>query len=305
MCDKKEFEKNLIEKITNKNKNVIKSTLEKKWITLDNVQVNETMNEEFFCKDCNSHYVNKYTYKRHINSAFHFNKIKENKLNQYKFHCEFCKNGYAHNTGLSKHKKKCKKNPINIKDITVSDNKLQNSLVNNITNNNTTNNTNNNMIVINNKFNVNVYLNEQCKDAIDISAFMEKITPSFQEIEESQRKGIVQSIADTFVDRLKELKSIERPIHCSDKKRNTLYIKDNNNWNKDKEHEKMHKIIDEISYKQFKTLQKWVEEMSKEFETEENSDKMIKVTKEITTELGENTYKKIIGKISKNIIIGT
>ncbi len=303
----------VIEQITNKLKNKEKSALEKKWITLDNVQVNGTKKEEFFCKDCDTYYANKYTYKRHINSEFHFNKIKESKLTQYKFHCEFCKNGYAHNTGLSKHKKKCKKNPMNLKNVvtdivTVSDNnllnntnKIENALVNNITNNTTNNNT----IVINNKFNVNVYLNEQCKNAFNISDFMEKLTPSFQEIEESERKGIVQSIADTFVDRLKELKSNDRPIHCSDKKRNTLYIKDNDNWNKDKEHEKMHKIIDDISYKQFKTLQKWVEEMSKEFESEENSDKVIKVTKEITTELGENTYKKIIGKISKNIIIGT
>jgi hypothetical protein len=297
---KNEEKKHLIEnasKITN-SENL--DTLKKKWITLDNPKENSQKISIFSCKDCNTIFANKYNLEKHYKTLRHNEMIEKNKWDKYNFHCEFCKNGYTHNSGLSKHKKKCKNNPINIKEIIILPINTENkdtALVNNITNNNT--------IVINNKINVNVYLNEHCKDAINMSDFMKKITPSFQEIEESQRKGIVQSIADTFVDRLKKLKSIDRPIHCSDKKRNTLYIKDNDNWNKDKEHQNIHKIIDEISYKQFKTLQKWVEEMSKEFETEENSDKVIKVTKEITTELGDNTYKKIIGKISKNIIIGT
>ncbi len=302
-----EEKKALIETVAKLTKKEKIDTLEKKWITLDNPKENSPKMSIFSCKDCQTNFANKYNLEKHYKTLRHNEMIEKNKWDKYKFHCEFCKNGYAHNTGLSKHKKKCKKNPINIKEI-ITLPKLPNNtenkdtaLINNITNNTTNNNT----IVINNKINVNVYLNEHCKDAINMSDFMKQITPSFQEIEESQRKGIVQTIADTFVDRLKELKSIDRPIHCSDKKRNTLYIKDNDNWNKDKEHQNIHKIIDEISYKQFKTLQKWVEEMSKEFETEENSDKVIKVTKEITTELGENTYKKIIGKISKNIIIGT
>jgi hypothetical protein len=293
-------EKNtLIENVAKMAKKQKNDTLKKKWITLDNPMRECPKKTSYICDICNTEFANKYNLENHYLTQKHKDTIKKNNWEKYKYHCEFCKNGYTHNTGLSKHKKKCTKNPNNIKDIVhVTDN----GLVKNITHNNITNN---NTIVINNKINVNVYLNEHCKDAINMSEFVDKITPSFQEIEESQRKGIVQSIADTFVDRLKELKSIERPIHCSDKKRNTLYIKDNNNWNKDNEHDKMHKIIDQISYKQFKTLQKWVQEMSHEFETEENSHKMVQVTKEITTALGENTYKKIIGKISKNIIIGS
>lgn len=305
MCNEKRHIINEIETIIKKNEEKNNGDHIKKWLTLDNVHVKKDKNNIFFCNDCNTNYANKYTYNRHINSNYHFNKKKENELNKYNYHCEFCNNGYMHSSSLSKHKKKCSKNPINIKEIipkqeTQSDMQLAPTIIG--TMNNTTNN---NTIVINNKINVNVYLNETCKNAINMSDFMEKITPSFQEIEESQRKGIVQSIADTFVDRLKELDTNNRPIHCSDKKRNTLYIKDNDNWNKDREHGKIHKIIDDISYKQFKTLQKWVQEMSKEFESEEHSDKLINVTKEITTALGEDTYKKIIGKISKNIIIGT
>ncbi len=300
MCNEKKEIINYIETIIKKEKNLDGQRPTEKWTTLDNVHVQEENIPSFFCKDCNTKYANKYSYNRHINSNYHFNKIKENKINKFKFHCDFCMNGYMYNSSLSKHKKKCPKNPSNMTQIIPSQEQAQ-TIIGNINNNTTNNNT----IVINNKINVNVYLNEKCKDAINMKDFMEKITPSFQEIEESQRKGIVQSIADTFVDRLKELDSHDRPIHCSDKKRNTLYIKDNDNWNKDKEHEKIHKIIDEISYKQFKTLQKWVDEMSMQFESEENSDKMIKVTKEITTSLGEDTYKKIIGKISKNIIIGS
>lgn len=297
---RKNFEEKtaLIETVAKLTKNKNNSTLEKKWITLDNPMEECPKKTDFYCKDCETYYANKYNLDKHQKTNRHNDTVQKKKWEQFKYHCEFCKNGYTHNTGLSKHKKKCTKNPMNTTQIIPAQEQPQTII-------GTMNNTTNNTIVINNKINVNVYLNEKCKDAINMSDFMEKITPSFQEIEESQRKGIVQSIADTFVDRLKELDSHDRPIHCSDKKRNTLYIKDNDNWNKDKEHEKIHKIIDEISYKQFKTLQKWVDEMSKQFESEENSDKMIKVTKEITTALGEDTYKKIIGKISKNIIIGS
>jgi hypothetical protein len=302
MCDEKKHIISGIETIINNsliNKNLRPT---EKRLTLDNVHVKEDKISTFFCKDCRTNYANKYTYNRHIISNYHFNKIKENKKNKFKFHCDYCNNGYMYSSSLSKHKKKCPKNPVNITQIVSSkEQQIQPQTIIGTLNNTTNNNT----IVINNKINVNVYLNETCKNAINMSDFMEKIKPSFQEIEQSQRKGIVQSIADTFVDRLKELDTNNRPIHCSDKKRNTLYIKDNDNWNKDREHGKIHKIIDDISYKQFKTLQKWVQEMSKEFESEETSDKLIKITKEITTALGEDTYKKIIGKISKNIIIGT
>jgi hypothetical protein len=111
-------------------------------------------------------------------------------------------------------------------------------LTNNIQNNNQ-----------NNKFNINVYLNETCKDAINFSEFIENIEVSYQDLENNVQLGFVNGIAKIFTDNLKQLELHQRPIHCTDVKREIVYIKDNNVWTKQLNTDKLNYAVNVISSK--------------------------------------------------------
>ena len=119
-----------------------------------------------------------------------------------------------------------------------------------------TNNTQNN----NNKFNINVYLNETCKDAINFSEFLENIEVSYQDLENNVQLGFVNGIAKIFTDNLKQLELHQRPIHCTDVKREVVYIKDNNVWTKQLNNDKLHYAVNVISSKGIKKLTMWKRE---------------------------------------------
>ena len=110
--------------------------------------------------------------------------------------------------------------------------KTINDIIPKIGNNNTTNNTTN-------KFNLQVFLNEDCKDAINFSEFLESIQVSVEDLENQAVLGYVGGISNLFLENMKELGVNKRPIHCTDKKRNTLYIKENNEWDKEGSREQL------------------------------------------------------------------
>ena len=111
---------------------------------------------------------------------------------------------------------------------------------------NTTNNTMNNM----NHFNINMFLNEQCKNAINenkYSDFIERIEVSHDDLENNAQLGFVNGITKILMDNLKQLTLYERPIHCTDIKRETLYIKDSDKWEKERSDKKIEGAIQEVS----------------------------------------------------------
>ena len=119
-------------------------------------------------------------------------------------------------------------------------------------------------IVINNnsnnkQFNLNLFLNETCKDAMNITDFVNSLQIETNELETLGRHGYIRGISNIFIKGLKELDETARPVHCTDKKREILYIKDNNIWEKDQEKEIMKGAIKEIANKNFKGLPKWKE----------------------------------------------
>ena len=119
-------------------------------------------------------------------------------------------------------------------------------------------------IVINNnsnnkQFNLNLFLNETCKDAMNITYFVNSLQIETNELETLGRHGYIRGISNIFIKGLKELDETARPVHCTDKKREILYIKDNNIWEKDQEKEIMKGAIKEIAHKNFKGLPKWKE----------------------------------------------
>ena len=113
--------------------------------------------------------------------------------------------------------------------------------------------TNNN----NQKFNINVFLNEQCKDAMNLSDFINKIEVSREDLENNAQLGFVGGISKIFLDNLRQLSINERPIHCTDLKRETMYIKDDDKWTKETGPAKLNTVIQRISQKSTRTLLDW------------------------------------------------
>ena len=122
-------------------------------------------------------------------------------------------------------------------------------------NNTTTTNSNNN-----NSFNLQFFLNETCKDAINVSEFVENIKIEFSDVENVGKKGYVTGITDMIVRNLSDLGTTKRPFHCTDVKRETIYIKDNNKWDKDSEtKENFQKVLNQIYNKNWNTLRSWAQ----------------------------------------------
>jgi hypothetical protein len=137
---------------------------------------------------------------------------------------------------------------------------------------NTTNNNINNQQ--NNNFNLNVFLNETCKDAVCINDFIKDLPVSFQQLENIGQNGYVAGITEVIISYLKTMEVAERPLHCTDTKRDTMYIKEMNKWVKDDDNNtKMTRIFRTIANKNLRTIRKWAEEhpLSQESNTKENS----------------------------------
>jgi hypothetical protein len=115
----------------------------------------------------------------------------------------------------------------------------------------------NNVNTINMNYNVNVFLNDQCKDAINLLDFVNNVQCQLNDVENVGKIGYVDGISKIFIDKLSVMDVDKRPIHCTDLKRKSMYIKDNNEWKKDENNTEVKKAIGEITQKNIKTLDKW------------------------------------------------
>ena len=164
---------------------------------------------------------------------------------------------------------------------------------------NITNNTNNS----NNRFNLNFFLNEQCKDAISIQNFIENLNIGLPELEHMGNVGYVQGMMSIFSNTLGAMDIYKRPLHCTDLKRETLYIKQGNTWKKDTEDKtELKKLIKTVEYKNYGSLRLWEREHPEAFEcdTQDNIDYM-RISNE---SLGgfDSTDAIKLGKIMKHIV---
>jgi hypothetical protein len=252
-----------------------------------------------------------------------------------------CGNVYKHQSGLSRHKKKCdtKNNQENIiieiedpdpteksvpgsmdfssemilellkqnqefKELILEQNKqmLEISKDRSITNNN--NITQNN----NNKFNLNVFLNETCKDALNLSEFLESLILTLTDFENFGPLGYCGGISNILVKGLNQLDISKRPIHCSDLKREVIHIKNNDTWHKDDNKEQMIKAIKAIEHKNIKQMSLWGK-ANPEYKdpTSKKSDLYTKLIDnslcETDKEKAQKNYHKIIRTIAKEILV--
>jgi hypothetical protein len=167
------------------------------------------------------------------------------------------------------------------------------------TNNNTTmNNTNNN-------FNLNFFLNEKCKDALNMSEFIESLKITLEDLQYSRSNGLVQGISNVMIRGLKELDIYKRPIHCTDVKRDTMYIKDKEKWEKDEKHEKMKNTIIKIANKERNAISAWVDINPDWFDTEAKQMEYLTLINKVCEPIENDikNEKKIIKNIGKEIVL--
>jgi hypothetical protein len=168
-----------------------------------------------------------------------------------------------------------------------------------IQNNTTTNNTTNN-----NSFNLNLFLNEQCKDAISITDFVDSLNLNVGDLEATGKLGYVLGISRIFINKLKELDVYERPLHCTDYKRETVYIKNQDTWEKDNsEKSKLRTIVSRIARKNLEQLPAWQAENPDyvRSDTPENNEYM-KISLSSLGGYSNEEENKHVEKIMRNVL---
>jgi hypothetical protein len=177
-------------------------------------------------------------------------------------------------------------------------------VIKNGTNNTLINNTTNSH---NKAFNLNFFLNETCKDAMNIMDFVDSIKLQLSDLEKVGEVGYVEGISNIIVKNLNELDVTQRPVHCTDKKRETMYIKDEDKWEKDESNSKIKKAIKRVASKNQRLLPKF-KEAHPDCGTYHSkySDQYNKIIIESVGGSGDNDAEKeekIIRNISKNVIV--
>jgi hypothetical protein len=156
----------------------------------------------------------------------------------------------------------------------------------------------------NNSFNLNFYLNETCKDALNIMDFVNQLQVGIKDLEETGRLGFADGISKIFINGLKQLDVSNRPVHCSDSKREILYIKNNNEWNKeDDERKVLTSAIKHVVNKNIKQIPEWtkVHPDYNDYDSKEN-DKFLKIVSEAMSGSSQEETNKNYNKIIKNIV---
>lgn len=172
----------------------------------------------------------------------------------------------------------------------------------------TTNNINTNTNCNNKAFNLNVFLNETCKNAMNISEFMDSIQVQLKDLERFGEVGYVEGISNIITNNLKQMDITERPVHCTDQKRETIYIKDDNKWEKEDDNKsRLRRLIKRVETKNFKLLPAYREKYPGCQQSDsKHSNKYNKMMVEVTGGAGDNDLEKqdkIIRNISKNVFV--
>lgn len=221
---------------------------------------------EFMCKNCGKQYKYKSNLSRHKKNC-NVNQTKfvennEKKVEKHKksYHSDdnqkIPKNEMSKDLKIQELEKKIQKLEIENKDVIIDQQAKMIDILKTAKNGNNTNNFNN----CNNKITLNVYLNEHCKDAMNLTDFVNKIQVSLEDLEYSKQNGFAKGITNILTKQLEDLNPTERPIHCSDAKRLEFYVKDDDKWEKETSNDKIDASIMAIQVKTIKKLRIWEDE---------------------------------------------
>jgi hypothetical protein len=283
----------------------------------------------FYCKKCDYKCSTKYLWNQHCLTLKHNRQQQATHHNSHEeFNCEFCGKAYKQRSGLWRHKKKCiekyadcnagvniinedSDGDVNLlmhkmlldfnKNEKIRDelfeqlqqqNKIIQDMIPRLGNNN------------NNKFNINVFLQENCRDAINMTDFIKSLQIQLDDLQYTSSNGLIEGVSSVFVNGLKQLDTYKRPIHCTDIKRETLYIKDNNEWERDVDRSKLKEAISEVAIKQRQAIFDWETKNPDWSQSETGKDKYLKLVKSVMSDVSLDTNEnKIIKCIAKETVI--
>ena len=291
----------------------------------------------FECELCDYITSKKYNFEKHMNTSKHLSQSQKNvqvtqevtlKVAEAKnkaYTCEICDKEYQSRNGLWVHRKIC--GQVKTDNIENDDNSIlielvkqnqdfqkfmmeQNKIILELAKNSGNNNNN----TINNNshnktFNLNMFLNEKCKDAMNIDEFVDSLKLTFTDLERVGELGFVKGISRIFINGLRELDVYKRPIHCSDLKREVIHLKEDGVWEKDNENkDSMKKLVKMIANKNISKIYEWKDAYpSHRYSDDPKNDVYLKF---LYQSMGAKTkeediiyYEKIISNVAKEITI--
>jgi hypothetical protein len=286
------------------------------------IQQNSAM--KYYCIICDYGTCRKCNFDTHLISTRHSEKSAkevfgneiQQKFSKIQQMCEKCNKDFKTSSGLWKHKQKCNLTPTSNSSNEPSDkelimmlikenSELKNMMIKVIENGTNNNNNNNNTINSHNKaFNLNVFLNETCKDAMNISDFVDSVRLQVSDLENVGKVGYIEGISNIIIKNLQALEVEKRPVHCADQKREVMYVKEDNIWEKEDEaNKKLRKAIRAIAHKNICMLKAFREKYPdcQEYDSKKSS-QYNKLVIEAMGGKGDNDYEKdtkIIKKIAK------
>lgn len=257
----------------------------------------------FTCIKCDVTCSRKYNYDRHCLTAKHIRIHSDTLTEQIEEHACHCGNKYKYSQGLSKHKKKCS---------VPTDKELMMTLIKQngelhakvielcktgVTTNNTINTNNSN----NKTFNLQFFLNETCKNAMNISEFIESVVLQLSDIQDIGEVGYAKGMSNIIISKLNSLGETNRPIHCTDPKREVMYVKDEDKWEKDANKEKMRLLIRKMDKKLAPLMIAFANNHRKEYRTDSEIIRHQKVIYEVLGGVKEDAENEdaIIQQIAK------
>jgi len=267
------------------------------------------VSKEYYCEKCHYKCCKKSLYDKHLLTKKH-NTTNTTKIQQKSFHYCECGKQYTHRASLFNHRKKCNyvetednettgnssepivefllKENLEIKKDNLEMKKMMIDLcqkmepVSNLTNINSHNNI----------FNINLFLNEDCKDAMNMTEFIESIQLSIEDVEKIGMEGQTQALSNILSSKLNEMDIFKRPVHCSDAKKEIIYVKDQDKWEQEEKGKpKLKKALDKIAK----------ESLCKVPEMTSDADNYVKTISEILKDPRED--KKILSEVSKVLLV--
>ena len=290
---------------------------------------------QFVCAVCDFKCCKKGDWNRHITRPKHINLTNSNASdNKNIYSCDTCDKIYNSRNGLWNHKKKCKEcvkengaqdKEINEKDLImmiINDNRELRSLLIEqskekdelktmmleVIKNGTNNITNSHNTISNNKtFNLQFFLNETCKDAMNIMDFVDSIKLQLSDLENVGKVGYVEGISNIITTNLKAMDVTQRPVHCADQKREVLYIKDDNKWERDNANlDRLRKIIKQLTHKNILRVDDWKKANPgcTEYNSRKN-DQYLRINMEAIGPVDDGEVKRDFGKIIRRVAEST
>jgi hypothetical protein len=278
-------------------------------------------NPKYSCECCKYISNNKKDYTKHLstlkhtkmNELQHFTMEKSPKIPKI-YKCEICDKSYKYRDGLWRHKKKCliqeETNELSDKNLILTliqqNNELQKQMLE-VIKNGTHNTTHTNSH--NKSFNLQFFLNEECKDALNIAEFVSSIKMDLDDLETTGRLGYVEGVTRIINKNLNDLDQSKRPIHCSDVKREVLYIKNDDQWVKENESKPiLTKAINQIANENIKQIGEWKKKYPDCTDSDSRKNDMYlnivsNAMSGCTVEEQSTNYEKIITKVAKEVVI--